>query len=75
MFSPLTSEACEKSSCCLWNESCVRICVRKPWKTCVTDRHNMTLAVNPFSHIPILGPSNSAANKDMKTLPNGDTIF
>ena len=32
---------------------------------------------NPLPHMPILGSSNSAANKDMmsKILTNGDTIF
>ena len=35
------------------------------------------LSVNPLPHMPILGSSNSAANKDMmsKILTNGDTIF
>ena len=47
-FSPLTSaKACEKSSRRLWKE--IRVCtgVRKPGNTCmcVTDRHDMTLAV------------------------------
>ena len=33
--------------------------------------------INPLPHIPILGSSNAAANKDMmsKILTNGDTIF
>ena len=36
VFSPLTSaEACEKSSLCLWKESCVITVVRRPGITCV----------------------------------------
>ena len=33
--------------------------------------------VNPLPHVPILGSSNSAANKDMmaKVWTNGDTII
>ena len=33
--------------------------------------------INPLPHMPILGLSNSAGNKDMmsKLLTNGDTIF
>ena len=47
VFSPLTSaEACEKGSRWLWKESCVSTGVRKTRKhMCVTDRHDMTLAV------------------------------
>ena len=46
VFSPLTSaEACEKSSWWFWKEICVSTGVRKPGNTCVTDHHNMTLAV------------------------------
>ena len=41
--SSLTSEACEKSSQWLWKESCVITGVRK--HICITDRHDMTLAV------------------------------
>ena len=37
----------------------------------------MARMINPLPHMPILGSSNSAANKDMmsKILSNGDTIF
>ena len=46
VFSPLTSaEACEKSSPWLWKENCVSTGVRKPGNICVTDHHDMTLAV------------------------------
>ena len=38
-------QACEKSSRWLWKEGCVSTGVRKPGNTCVTDRHDMTLAV------------------------------
>ena len=32
--------------------------------------------INPLPHVPILGSSNTAANKDMATLwTNGDTII
>ena len=45
---PLASaEACEKSSWWLWKEICVCTVVRKPGNmiVCITDRHDMTLAV------------------------------
>ena len=42
VFSPLTSE---KSSWWLWKESCVSTGVRKPGNMCVTNRHDMTLAL------------------------------
>ena len=64
---PLASaEACEKSSWWLWKVSCVSTGVRKPGNTmCITNRQDMTLAVNPLPDMPILGSPNSAANKDM----------
>ena len=73
---PTSAEACEKSSWWLRKESCVTTGVRKPGNVCVTDLH-MTIAVNPLPHMPILGSSNSAANKDMmsRILTIGDTIF
>ena len=40
-----SSKACEKSSGWLWKESSASTGVRKPGDTCVTDRHNMTIAV------------------------------
>ena len=48
IFQPLTSaKVCEKSSQWLWKEISVSNGVRKPGKhMCVTDRHDMTLAVN-----------------------------
>ena len=33
---------------------------------------NKTNLVNPLPHMPILGPSNSAANKDMSDVKNID---
>ena len=48
VFLPLTTaKACGKGSWLLWKESCVSNDVRKPENTglCVSDRHNMTLAV------------------------------
>ena len=60
VFLPLTSaSACEKSSLRLWKESSVSTGVRNTCKggnTCITNRHNMTLAVkvalnpNTFNH-------------------------
>ena len=40
-------------------------------------RNNLQKLFNPLPYMPILGYSNSAANKDMmsKTLTDGDTIF
>ena len=55
---PLTSaEGFEKSSRWLWKEICVSTGVQKPGNRCVTDRHDMTLAVtvaliNPFPNKP-----------------------
>ena len=47
VFSPLTStEACEKSSRWLWKEElCKYWCEKARKHICVTDRHDMTLAV------------------------------
>ena len=46
VFSPLTSaEAREKSSQWFWKEICVSTGVRKLGNICVTDHHDMTLAV------------------------------
>ena len=46
VFSPLTSEAWERSSCWLCKESCVSTACEKARKhKCVTNRHDMTLAV------------------------------
>ena len=47
VFSPLTSaEACEKSSWWLWKEKlCSYWCEKARKHICVTDRHDMTLAV------------------------------
>ena len=47
VFSPLTSaEACEKSSRWLWKEKlCKYWCEKARKHICVTDRHDMTLAV------------------------------
>ena len=39
VFSPLTSEACEKSSLWLWIESRVSTGVRKPGNTCASPKH------------------------------------
>ena len=36
VFSPLTSEVCEKSSRWLWKESCLSTGVRKPGNTCAS---------------------------------------
>ena len=43
----------------------------------MSDSKSETMGVNPLPHMPILGSSNSAANKDVmsKIWTNGDTIF
>ena len=56
VFSPLTSEAFDKSSRWLWKDSCLSIGVKKARKhMCITDHHDMTLAVkvalNPINTI------------------------
>ena len=57
VFSSLTSvEACEKSSRCIWKEKlCSYWCEKARKHVCVTDRHDITLAVkvalNPIQSI------------------------
>ena len=43
----------------------------------VHSHSTITFSINPLTHMPILGYSNSVAKKDMmsKILTNGDTIF
>ena len=43
-----------KSSQWLWKESCVSTGVKRSGNTCVTDRHDMTLAVNVALNLNII---------------------
>ena len=58
IFSPLTSaEACEKSSRWLWKEK-LSTGVRKPGNMCITDCHDMTLAVKVALNANTINQSN-----------------
>ena len=52
--------------------------VRKYWQLALSPfSHNVFYPFNPLPYTPILGPSNSATNKDMmvKIWTNGDTVI
>ena len=62
-------EACEKSSWWLWKEKlCLYWCERARKYMCVTDRHDMTLAVKVA-----LNPS--TANQPYAGLPPSDLVI
>ena len=70
VFSTITSaEACEKGSRWLWKETCVSTGVRKPGNMCVTDRHDMTLAVKvALKPNATNQPPTSENNREYQTL-------